>query len=154
MQNKSTNFSFNYPLKQKVVRELRIVTEHVGELAIEGVGYYNPAGFDLFDRFNVDIDFVKWNGSDIKTVLEVTGGIEEIQEAAIRYFASQQDKKTVATAALTTTFKQSNKDYFTDQQEATMRWSDEEEARLQSLREEDEYSKVVPFRNPSKLVAK
>ena len=82
-------FSFHYPLKHKVVRDLKIVTEHIGDLKVEGVGYFNPSAsaLDIFDRYNVDIDFVKWNGYDIKPVLEVTGAIEEIQEAAVRYFA-------------------------------------------------------------------
>jgi len=58
-------------------------------LEIEGVGYFNSNAslLDIFDRFDVDIDFVKWNGTDIKPVLEVTGAMDEITEAAIRYFA-------------------------------------------------------------------
>ena len=36
---------------------------------------------------NVDIDFVKWNGTDIKPVLEVMGNMDEIEEAAVRHFA-------------------------------------------------------------------
>jgi hypothetical protein len=67
------------------------VTEHVGDLQVEGVGYFNPSAsrLDIFDRYSVDIDFVKWNGADIKPVLEVTGGLDEIIEASIRYFASE-----------------------------------------------------------------
>lgn len=90
MRNTTRDFSFHYPLKQKVVRDLKIITEHVGDLEVEGVGYFDPSAstLDIFDRYTVDIDFVKWNGADIKPVLEVTGGIEEIQEAAVRFFAS------------------------------------------------------------------
>jgi hypothetical protein len=40
----------------------------------------------------VDIDFVRWNGTDIRPVLEVTGGMDEITEAAIRYFARVADQ--------------------------------------------------------------
>ncbi len=89
MRNTTQDFSFQFPLKHKVVRDLKIVTEHVGELNIEGVGYFNPSAsaLDIFDRYSVDIDFVKWNGADIKPVLEVTGAMDEIQEAAVRYFA-------------------------------------------------------------------
>jgi hypothetical protein len=36
----------------------------------------------------VDIDFVKWNGTDIKPVLELTGMMDEIQEAALRHCVS------------------------------------------------------------------
>jgi hypothetical protein len=71
------------------VRDLKIVTEHVGDLIIEGVGYFDPTAspIDVFDRYTVDIDYVKWNGTDIKPVLEVTGNMDEMEEAAIRYFA-------------------------------------------------------------------
>ena len=91
------DFSFSYPLKHKVVRNLKIVTEHVGDLTIEGTGTFNPKAspMDVYDRYRVDIDFVKWNGTDIKPVLEVTGGLEEIEEAAIRWFAAHIEEKEV-----------------------------------------------------------
>lgn len=84
-------FTFHYPLKHKVVRDLKIVTEKVGDLEVEGVGYFNPSAsvLDIFDRYAVDIDFVKWKGTDIKPVLEVTGVMDEIAEAAIRFFAHE-----------------------------------------------------------------
>ena len=93
MRNTTQDFSFQFPLKHKVVRDLKIVTERVGDLNVEGVGYFNPSAsaLDIFDRYSVDIDFVKWNGTDIKPVLEVTGAMEEIQEAAVRYFAGAFD---------------------------------------------------------------
>ena len=55
------------------------------------MGYFNPSAsvLDIFDRYAVDIDFVKWKGTDIKPVLEVTGAMDEIVEAAIRYFAHE-----------------------------------------------------------------
>jgi hypothetical protein len=83
-------FTFRYPLKHKVVRDLKIVTEHIGDLTVEGVGYFDPSAsvFDIFDRYSVDVDFVKWNGTDIKPVLEVTGAMDDVVEAAVRYFAS------------------------------------------------------------------
>ena len=89
MRKTNKEFTFHFPLKHKVVRDLKIVTEHVGDLEIEGMGYFNPNAslLDIFDRYTVDIDFVKWNGTDIKPVLEVTGAMDEITEAAIRYFA-------------------------------------------------------------------
>ena len=89
MNKLKKSFVFQYPLKHKVVRDLKIVTEHVGDLIIEGVGYFDPTAspIDVFDRYTVDIDYVKWNGTDIKPVLEVTGNMDEMEEAAIRYFA-------------------------------------------------------------------
>lgn len=89
MKRLEKEFVFHYPLKHKVVRDLKIVTEHVGDLVIEGKGYFNPEAspIDVFDRYSVDIDFVKWNGTDIRPVLEVTGQLEDLEEAAIRYFA-------------------------------------------------------------------
>ncbi|HEU4470315.1 MAG TPA: hypothetical protein VFR58_04470 [Flavisolibacter sp.] len=91
MKNTTQSFSFHYPLSTKVVRDLRLVTETVGYLVVEGVGYFNPSAsvLDIFDRYDVDIDFVKWNGTDIKAVLEVTGGMDEITNAAIRFFAGE-----------------------------------------------------------------
>jgi hypothetical protein len=89
MRKTKKEFTFHFPLKHKVVRDLKIVTEHVGDLEIEGIGYFNPNAslLDIFDRYGVDIDFVKWHGTDIKLVLEVTGAMDEITEAAVRYFA-------------------------------------------------------------------
>lgn len=88
-------FVFHYPLKHKVVRDLKIVTEEVGELEVQGVGYFNPSAslLDIFDRYGVDVDYVKWKGTDIKPVLEVTGGMDEILEASIRYFASEFEQE-------------------------------------------------------------
>ncbi len=90
MRKSSKNFTFHYPLRHKVVRDLKIVTEHVGDLVIEGVGYFNASAsvLDIFDRYAVDIDFVKWNGADIKPVLAIAGMMDEINEAAVRYVAS------------------------------------------------------------------
>ena len=89
MKSATKDFRFSFPLKHKVVRDLKIVTEHVGDLQVEGVGYFNPSAsrLDIFDRYTVDIDAVRWNGTNIKEVLEITGGMEEIIEASIRYFA-------------------------------------------------------------------
>lgn len=91
MHKLKKEFIFHYPLKHKVVKDLKIVTEHVGDLVIEGIGYFDPSAspIDVFDRYSVDIEFVKWNGTDIKPVLEVTGTLEDVEEAAIRYFANQ-----------------------------------------------------------------
>ena len=90
MKNTTRDFRFSFPLKHKVVRDLTIVTEHVGDLQVEGVGYFNPSAsrLDIFDRYSVDIDYVKWNGADIKPVLEITGGMDEIIEASVRHFAT------------------------------------------------------------------
>ena len=94
-------FTFHYPLKHKVVRDLKIVTEHVGDLIVEGVGYFNPSAsmLDIFERYSVDIDFVKWNDTDIKPVLEVTGVMDDIVEAAIRYFANEFENSANKKAA-------------------------------------------------------
>ncbi|RYZ29872.1 MAG: hypothetical protein EOO10_04800 [Chitinophagaceae bacterium] len=95
MRNTTKDFKFYFPLKNKVVRDLKIVTEHVGDLEVEGVGYFNSSAsqLDIFDRYSVDIDFVKWNGTDIKAVLEITGGMDEIIEASIRYFANEFESR-------------------------------------------------------------
>ena len=94
MHKLKKEFVFHYPLKHKVVKDLKIVTEHIGDLVIEGIGYFDPSAspIDVFERYSVDIEFVKWNGTDIKPVLEVTGTLEDVEEAAIRYFANQLER--------------------------------------------------------------
>lgn len=96
-KRKMKAFSFSYPLKNRVVRNLRLVTVLVGYLQVEGIGYFNPgfSSFDVANRYEVDIEFVKWKGTDIKPVLEVTGDMDEIEESAIRHFASmiEQEKE-------------------------------------------------------------
>jgi hypothetical protein len=94
-------FTFHYPLKHKVVRDLKIVTEHVGDLVVEGIGYFDPSAsvLDIFERYSVDIDFVKWNGTDIKPVLEVTNAMDDVVEASIRFFANEFENSTNKKAA-------------------------------------------------------
>ena len=95
MRHRGKSFVFHYPLKHKVVRDLKIVTEHVGDLVVEGVGYFDPSAsvLDIFDRYSIDIDYVRWNGTDIKPVLEVTGAMDDIIEAGIRQFASEWEER-------------------------------------------------------------
>src|SRR5215217_2239733 len=91
MRQAATPFDFSYPLNHKIVRNLKIVNEHIGDLQIEGIASRNPSVSilsHLDERYTVDIDFVKWNGTDIKPVLELTGLMEDIQEAALRHCAS------------------------------------------------------------------
>lgn len=83
-------FSFTYPLKQKVVRDLKIVTEHVADLIVSGVAYENlhfPKS-EPYDRWTADIDYVKYQGVDIRPIMEVTGGMEEIYDAAEKHAAT------------------------------------------------------------------
>jgi len=91
MKKMSTPFTFSYPLKQQRVRDLKIVTEHLGDLEVEAVGYFDPSAsvLDIFERFAADLETVKWQGTDIKPVLLATGFLEEVEEAAIRHFAQQ-----------------------------------------------------------------
>ena len=91
MRQATKNFDFQFPLNHKIVRNLKIVNEHIGDLQVEGSASLNASVSvlsHLDERYNVDIDFVKWNGTDIKPVLELTGLMEDIQEAALRYCAS------------------------------------------------------------------
>jgi hypothetical protein len=90
MSKLSKPFELTYPLKHKVVRDCKIVTEHVGDLLVSGYAYCDPTAskMDLFERYTVDIDNIMWNGSDIKSVLEITGGIEEIDEYCLRHAVS------------------------------------------------------------------
>lgn len=84
----SKPFDFSYPLYHKVVRDLKIITEKVGDLVISGVAYMNPYESVLSsDRYDFDIDFIKWNGTDIKPVMEVIGDMNEIGEATLLHVA-------------------------------------------------------------------
>jgi hypothetical protein len=91
MRRVAKNFEFRFPLQHKIVRNLKIVNVHVGDLQVEGSVQLNPSVSilsHLDERYTVDIDFVKWNGTDIKPVLELTGMMDEIQEAALRHCVS------------------------------------------------------------------
>jgi len=91
MRQATKNFDFHFPLNHKIVRNLKIVNEHVGDLQVEGSASLNASVSvlsHLDERYSVDIDFVKWNGTDIKPVLELTGLMDDIQEAALRHCVS------------------------------------------------------------------
>lgn len=91
MRQATKSFEFSFPLNHKIVRNLKIVNEHIGDLQVEGSASLDPSvGIlsHLDERYTVDIDFVKWNGTDIKPVLELTGLMDDIQEAALRYSVS------------------------------------------------------------------
>ena len=91
MKKLQKEFGFSFPLSHKIVRNLRIVKEHIGDLAVEGSVTFHPSVgrlTSLEDRYEVEIDFIKWNGTDIKPVLELTGLMDEVQEAAMRYCVS------------------------------------------------------------------
>jgi hypothetical protein len=84
-QRYQKTFVFEFPLVDKVVRNLKIVNETIGVLIIEGSCFQNqnvPATAPLDEQYNVDIDFCKWNSTDIKPVLEYTGMMEDIYRAA------------------------------------------------------------------------
>jgi len=91
MRQAIKNFDFHFPLNHKIVRNLKIVNEHVGDLQVEGSASLNASVSvlsHLDERYSVDIDFVKWNGTDIKPVLELTSLMDDIQEAALRHCVS------------------------------------------------------------------
>ena len=91
MRQATKNFDFQFPLNHKIVRNLKIVNEHIGDLKVEGSASLNPSVSilrHLDERYTVDIDFVMWNVTDIKPVLELTGLMDDIQEAALRHCVS------------------------------------------------------------------
>ena len=95
--NIKREFVFHYPLKHKIIRDLKLVTEYAGELEVAGFGYFDPSIQLLSNRENrlaADIDFVKWNGTDIKPVLEVCGGLDEIKEATLRHLSTLFETKS------------------------------------------------------------
>jgi hypothetical protein len=78
---KQQAFALTYGLTQKVVRDLKIVTEKVADLRIEGVRY--PSG-------DVDIDFVWYGAEDIKAILEALGDIDRLYEYCQDYFQEKE----------------------------------------------------------------
>lgn len=87
------SFSFEYPLVQKVIRNCRIQNEFAGNLVVEGSATPKKGGSitdPLEEQFSVDIDFIKWNGQDIKPVLETEPSgllLLSIYEAALNHTA-------------------------------------------------------------------
>jgi hypothetical protein len=87
-------FWFRYPLYRRQVLNLKLVSEHIGDLEIEGVGYIKPGinSLDIKDSIDVDLEFIRWNGADILPVLEINQGLEEFEEAAIRHLQNGLNK--------------------------------------------------------------
>ncbi len=94
-QNMSTiDFTHTYPLRQKMVRDLKVVIQPVGDLEVDATGQVlSPApSLDIFDRYAVEIRAVRWKGTDILPVLEVAGMMETIIEASVRQFADLMEQ--------------------------------------------------------------
>ena len=88
-RKKQHTFKFPFVLKQQVVENLKIVTKVVGHLEVEAIGYIHQeySYLEVNDRYSVDIEFIRWNGTDMRPVVEVLGGMEDIEDAAIRELA-------------------------------------------------------------------
>ena len=43
MRQATKNFDFQFPLNHKIVRNLKIVNEHIGDLQVEGSASLNPS---------------------------------------------------------------------------------------------------------------
>lgn len=78
-------FTFNFPLKHNVVRNMKVVSETICLLECECVGYYDPtvSKLNIHDRYSVDIDFIRYEGKDIKPILDVTELMDDIEQAAL-----------------------------------------------------------------------
>lgn len=71
-------FEIPYPLRKKRVRDLKIVTDNLGQLMVHGS--YEKQG----DLVSINIDFVRLNGMDITPALEAFDLIYEIDEFCMR----------------------------------------------------------------------
>lgn len=101
IHKKEQAFQFSFPLSNRVVRNCRIITEHVGDLVIEGVGYFNQNVSPLDpeeSRYGADIDFIRWNGVDIKPVLETSCEVlyADILDAATQHASTLFNHKREA----------------------------------------------------------
>jgi hypothetical protein len=84
----SKPFEFEFPVTQKLVRNLRVVTECVGNLQISGMAYMDPYESILSeDRYGFDFDYIKWNGVDVRPLLEAIGDMNLLAEATLSHAA-------------------------------------------------------------------
>lgn len=96
----SIPFEMNYPVKVPGIKNLRMVTDHAGDLTIKGTAYLNPdiSALSPGKRIHVDIDFIEWNGVDIMPVLDSFHDTELIQEyaekKAILLFTLENERRT------------------------------------------------------------
>lgn len=81
-------FKFDYDLKQKVVRDLRIVTLHL-PLRVEGMGCMESESpvTEPDARWTADIEAIYYDGKEVRELLDFTGTLEEIEEAAAHHVA-------------------------------------------------------------------
>lgn len=89
------SFQFIFPYNKIVFKNGRKQYEHIADLTIEGVAEHWPNVSKMepaHDRFNVDIDFVKYNGIDVKPLLEESALMDEISDAAFNHAAFIFDK--------------------------------------------------------------
>ena len=94
---KTVQFRFTYTLTKQAVRDLKIVVDKLS-LEVSGTGYFYPNNsvLDIHDRFSADIDYVVYHGKDVKELLDFTGSLEEIEEAAVKYVAKIFTEKIAA----------------------------------------------------------
>lgn len=82
------DFSFDFPLIERGWKKGRVTTTHVGTLNISGIAYKDTRISILESgRYTADIDFVMFNGTDIKPVLFAMDKMEEIEQAAEQHAA-------------------------------------------------------------------
>jgi hypothetical protein len=92
-------FEMHYPLRHEVIRNLRFVTEHEGDLIIKGSAALDPtiAPLSPGKRISVSIGSVEYNGVDILPVLhvfDVYSDIEAYAEKKAPQFFQQNERRT------------------------------------------------------------
>lgn len=82
-------YTFNYSLTHKVVRNLRIAYEHLGDLTITFTAKkakHTRQEDPIDEQFSIDIDYVALEGQEIPfAVLIYTELMQEIEEAALHH---------------------------------------------------------------------
>lgn len=87
----SRYFQFNFPLNKRIVKDLRLLTLHVGDLQVFGKAYYDqsiPYFSTDESRYSVEIESLKWNGTEVLDLFQVTQLdtiLADIEEAAIQH---------------------------------------------------------------------
>lgn len=94
-------FCFLHKITQKRVVNLKVKVVTIAIVAVEGFGYFHPAVSSLDingGRYDFDIDKVLFEGANIRDILDATGGMEDIEAAALNYVFNMFTEETPSTS--------------------------------------------------------
>ncbi len=88
----TAKIAFEFPLKEKTVRNLQLVTTERGTLEVEAEYAIDESKPPVLtkERYQARITSAKFNGAEVLPVLQAFGNYEEVQEAGV-YHAAMHD---------------------------------------------------------------